>query len=869
VTVALPSDDVPLPLGLQAWRRIVEPAPDQSGSLLADLLGNRRASLLYYGLMSLDGPTRAYFGASPTLLGKLMDGSRPAILASLGRSIRVRGGQIDVPGGPAAAASWEALLSRRVGEPESFILELLDRDGGRAALLYDLVDHLDAARQAFVLGLRAGDRGVLPDRLRALLAACSPSLTSWDPETRPFRRVLFDPVHLLAVTSVLPAGDLPSPAGRRFWNAVFSGADVPDEPERMLNAGDPDGSVDAVWLVERVCVDNAFRRQQLFKVWLFGQRAFSGMAPAALPQALVALRGFTRFPMLLLTLERMGISDPDTCARAVRHAQRLGTIADREAAGTALRQFQGALAILERLRFSRALSTEVAFRLVRSLTSLPISESGEYLGGLGAWLDTQVLPALVPVSEHDALKAGTFVSAEATLLAGMAGVSAGAALPEVEWEGLRYRVDVASAEFARLSKVRQKQGGYGLDPVLELCRGVRRLGTTRAPAADVPALAAALASSVTGLLDQLASPAEGASADLRDLLGEAARDLRKVRTPRDSANFTRVYHPLQRASDLLLAGVLSAIAYTPHLGDPDGPELLAGDPAVRHSFGFEERIPEIRVFIPWRMPQRTLGAAGGWHATGSMLGLDVGFAAIGLRRLAVDSLPPPPAGNEIDRAAVASAVALSSPSAMSDAERDTLTDAIRRGRARLSGLSAHPTALPGLIRAARVNDWWREVIPWAQEHEPDRVPEYFSLADLERIGEAETVPSAPPDAWGAAWLDTQGCVCLRYPAPGLRETLAGRMGTALVTEQFTDLPLRVAEVLADLGLPAVLARSVMAMAAQDVLDAYRPAYIDDWTALGAAVRHVPDVRFVDYIAALTSGGPLVPEDQERPADVKR
>jgi hypothetical protein len=314
---------------------------------------------------------------------------------------------------------------------------------------------------------------------------------------------------------------------------------------------------------------------------------------------------------------------------------------------------------------------------------------------------------------------------------------------------------------------------------------------------------------------------------------------------------------------------MSAIAYAPHLGEPDSLDLLAGDPAERHSFGFEERIPEIRAVNPWRMPQRSVGVSGGWRLTGSMLGLDVGLARLAVRRLEKDGLPPPPTGNDIDRSALAAAVVLSNPFDVSDAERDQLAAAIRRGRARVVEAMAHPSALPDLVRAARVNEWWREALLWAQAHEPGRVPDYFSLADLVRLGEAPASPGPAHDSWGAAWLETDGCLCLRDPPPGLRELLAGRMGTSLVTEQFADVPLRVAESLADFGLPAQLARFVMALAAQDVLDAYQPAYIDDWSALTAAVRRLSAGRFEDYVSALTSGGPLVPGDGERTDDVRR
>lgn len=867
MTLDVHADAVPLPLDAHAWERIVSPAQEWSGSLLTALLGDRRASLLYHGLLSLDRPTRAYIGANQTLLGKLADGNRPAILASLGRSIRVRNGAVDVAGGPAAVPLWEDLLQKRVKEPDAFILELLDRDSGRAALLYDAVDHLQPPQQAFALSLLDPDLRSRIDRLRALLAAFAPSLAHWDPDVRPFRRVTYDPVHVLTATHVQPSGELPPPAGRRFWNAVLSSSELPDEPGRVLRSDEADVPVDAAWIVGTICVENPAKRQQLLRTWLFGQRVFGSMPQAALPHALIALRGFARFPTLLQTLERLGISDPEVYASAVRHAQRLSDIGGRETADTALRQFQGALAVVERARFSRAISSEAALRLVRALFSVPIAERGEYLGGIGVWLDSQFLAATSAVSERDARRARTTVSAEASVLAALAGASARISMPEIEWEGLRYRVDIGAAAFARLVRVRQKQGGYDLDGVLELLREANRLDAAPGELAGAPALAARASAILAH--PALSARSDGAGAELRDLLREAVDLLQKIRTPKDASKLTRVQRPLLRACDLLLAGILTSLAYAPHLGDPDGPELLAGDPAERHSFGFDERIAEARALNPWRLPQREYGRAGGWHVTGSVLALDVGLAPLALRRVASDGLPPPPSGNDIDRAAVAAAVVLRNPFALSDAGRDALVDALRRGRARLRGLAAHPAALPALIRAARVNDWLRQILPWAQEHEAARVPDYFSLGDIVRIGEAETLAAAPPDTWGAAWLDTEGCLCLRYPRAGLRETLAGRMGTALVTEQFVDLPLRVAESLADLGLPARLAPAVMAMAAQDILDGYRPAYIDDWTALDAAVGRLSEGRFVDYIATLTAGGPLVPDDRENTSDGRR
>ena len=150
VTLAVPADEVPLPLDAAAWTRLVPSGDAGSGSLLTALLGSRRASLLYYGLMSLDPETLAYVGAHEELLDGLLEGDRPAILATLGRSIRVRGGRIDVPGGRAAVTAWEAIIQQHVTEPEPFILDLLDRDRrpGGAAVRRDRPFRLPRARRS-------------------------------------------------------------------------------------------------------------------------------------------------------------------------------------------------------------------------------------------------------------------------------------------------------------------------------------------------------------------------------------------------------------------------------------------------------------------------------------------------------------------------------------------------------------------------------------------------------------------------------------------------------------------------------------------------------------------------------------------------
>jgi hypothetical protein len=50
---------------------------------------------------------------------------------------------------------------------------------------------------------------------------------------------------------------------------------------------------------------------------------------------------------------------------------------------------------------------------------------------------------------------------------------------------------------------------------------------------------------------------------------------------------------------------------------------------------------------------------------------------------------------------------------------------------------------------------------------------------------------------------------------------------------------------------------------QDVLDATQPAYFDDWSEFGRATRTISKEQLIDYVAALTSGGPLLPVETDR------
>ena len=152
LTVSLEADDAPLPLAPEAWTSFVKVSDKLSGSLATAILGDRAASLLYFGLLGTDAATREFFQQNTDLLRDIVASDRAAVFADHAAGIRVAGGRVAVPGGPAAEPLWQDLAGESAGRPDRFILKLFDKDGGRLASLFDAVHALDSRHQAFVLG---------------------------------------------------------------------------------------------------------------------------------------------------------------------------------------------------------------------------------------------------------------------------------------------------------------------------------------------------------------------------------------------------------------------------------------------------------------------------------------------------------------------------------------------------------------------------------------------------------------------------------------------------------------------------------------------------------------------------------------------
>src|SRR5262249_47769510 len=191
-----------------------------------------------------------------------------------------------------------------VTRPERFIELLFETNDGRLAQLYDVIGQLDPPRRAFALGLAMPSPTPRVERFKLLATAGIGVYHEWHLKTLPFGRASYDLAMTLARVEVDDHGAPAIPATRGFWTRALTGRD---------SAVDEDQPIDALWLTDAIGSADLRQRGDRLDQFAFGQR-FLRTAPVATDaeraDALFTVRNFTRYRMLLLTLERMGIHRP-------------------------------------------------------------------------------------------------------------------------------------------------------------------------------------------------------------------------------------------------------------------------------------------------------------------------------------------------------------------------------------------------------------------------------------------------------------------------------------------------------------------------------------------------------------------------------
>ena len=301
-----------------------------------------------------------------------------------------------------------------------------------------------------------------------------------------------------------------------------------------------------------------------------------------------------------------------------------------------------------------------------------------------------------------------------------------------------------------------------------------------------------------------------------------------------------------------LAETLTSIVYAIDLGDPEGAAVTSGNVALRHDFGLPTGAAR-GSGDAWQVPIERFDSRTAWRVRGSLLGLEAALSRLRLRRIDRTDMPGEPTLGSQDRQTIMLTAALLDPFAMSDRSRDAIAGAIARGRRIVEALAADRSRLNEVVRAASLSEWRAQALSWRLEQHADPLAD-FSLLELYQVG--ASAAADPIEAWGAAAWPLTGCLCLAAPFRSAWEDLAGYAAAVLGTRG-ADVPLRIAETLSTLKLPAVLAPALAGFVTQDVIDHAQLGYPDDWEQFGRAVLDIPRGRMSDYVAALTVNGPLI------------
>jgi hypothetical protein len=832
--------DVPLPLPFERWLADVIDTRAMPADLYREIFRSREASLLFYGMQAMSSETRTYLAKTPGAVKWLL-GRAPAV-AAFGGAFRVTAdGAVLMPGGVEANDLWESLTGQPFNRPDQFMRVLFGRDDGRLAYFAETLWTLDEPRARFALGLWIQDRRIRRERFAALYQVFAQIEPAWSVADAPFARPSYDAALLLANVHLNDAGVMAPPAYRRLQERVALSIELPAADDRQMRDAAEDGVADAAFLTGPLVGKYTRDRRAIIERVAFGQRVFADAGDADTQDVFVALRAYGRYPAAMLALERLGVRKPALYVVAARRAAALESI-ESDAAVPLLAQFQGALAVLERLARTRALSSSALEQLVSSLLALT-PDAARYRGGISEWLRTQLRPALPPHLRTGSLEEGLldlFVDrfdAEGS---------------PFSWEGEDFVLD-SSRPRRELQMIRERQKANSLDRLLAVYEQVNALAAPSLTIDAVRSAAGALRAAGERLLPARPWPdAPGATPDVARTLDRVVKDLDGIRHDGDVARAARIIRPLVDALDYLLGESLVALAYAGSLGDGGRGSASAVDISHRHAFG-NASVSDDRRLLPWRRPARGSTVATGDAVTGAVMGIDLALSRTRLRRLVSEALPESPRLNANDRGTMTDTVALLNRRELDDSRAAGLAQSVQRGRARIEQAGSDVARLDGLAIAARIDSSRRGLLEWTARHAPTSVVEMFSLAEQFKLGGGV---ASDIHGWGTAHEALTGCLCVRFPDGDSWGLTTGRIATGQTAARVAELNLRVAMLMADLRVPATLFPELMAFATQDYVDSVPLVHPDDWVALTGRAAALTRERVEDYVSAVVASGPV-------------
>jgi hypothetical protein len=445
---------------------------------------------------------------------------------------------------------------------------------------------------------------------------------------------------------------------------------LPEDPSRLLRNLQEDGPIHAGWIARHLTQDPRARGDRGDQI-VFGQRVFGATPDNELPDALIALRGVSRFRMLMLTLDRMGVRSPKTYAAAARQAERISAL-NGQRGFNALAQFQAAVALVGRLVRVHTTPPATASALLDALVTVPLNDEGAYAGGIARWVERPA-PAHADQTTYRRCRRAA---------GGVAGWrhDTEPVLKKVEWEGRPYLVDLVSYEQRRIARTRDKMGAS----TIRLALDAEHLATrVAAPSVTVPAIREALlelrklsaALPARDKKNAIQAPGLEPARPPSETIGQVINELTRITHAQDLPRAARAVAPIFGLADEILADALLSLTYALDLGNPDGTTLMGGNVSRRHDFGFLNREANKREHAAWSTPARAISPGVPWHVAGSALSLDLALSALALRRIDSGEIPAAPVLLMPDRETFTKTLAWMNPFDLTDESRD----ASRRG----------------------------------------------------------------------------------------------------------------------------------------------------------------------------------------------
>jgi len=859
------ADTIPLPLSTKIWTDVVFRKQATPDTLVSSIIQSRGAALFYAGLLSLDDEARAWIAEQPALISEIV-ARRAAAFVTAASGLHATTAGIQVPGGAAAEPVWQALVGHRPTETTDFVRSVLSSDEGRLAFFFGAMAQLSPAQLRMTLSLDATDVSQRVDAARKLYSVFERLLVGRALERRVFFRSSVDPG--LLISELNPNGDGPItlPGTRGFWTAVFTD-EHPGAATRLRDSVPLtitwDQPPDFPWLCEQVFKGGTQEHRRHVMMVLFAARHAAGITKDTARDAVEAIRAGSAYPSLATTLERAGVSDLSVFAAATRRAAALTAIEDETRAHRAIAQYQGALAMIVRAATRGSITAEAATKLVASLAAIPVSDRGDYEGRVVGWVAGWLTPE--PRSSRNTAASSPAADGSVEELYDQApGPIEKAALrvfsgPEpatprtLDWEGTRYRIDFPRAQAVRV----MRSQGPSSRPYLSSARTILSI----ADALGATGLTREIVQQQAQRLLRLSQPDppegnEDAAADVLVGRRELSKDLQRAAHSGDVSAASRLAPALRGVADDLLARGLMEWAYAAALGPRDGISISAADAASRHDFGLYP--PSGNRAAVWQIPiEGADPVQQRWHVVGSLLGLDVTLAKFSLVRLSKKP-PPRPMLGELDRRVLTDTIALVQPESLSDSDRDIIVTAIRAGRARLSALRS-PADVGAIASAIDLSPQRQTLLAWTVAHDPSRVAPFLSPTELFWLG-AGDARVRDLDAWGAPAASRNGCLCLQVVRGRSWEMFTGRWNTGMLLSAFPDLNFRIAELLGDLHMPASLLAPVLTSATLDFMNSTVSRDQDDRRGLVEFVQALQPEKVEQYLALLTTNGPLVPLD---------